>query len=97
MPCSKKVFVTGATGLIGKELLLPLTQAGFDVFALTIEDNNPAVSGVHWIKGNLFDEAFIALIEYGLVRYGRLCYRQYQFRFCTRRVDAAETFCPKRR
>ena len=60
MPCSKKVFVTGATGLIGKELLLPLTQAGFDVFALTIEDNNPAVSGVHWIKGNLFDEAFIA-------------------------------------
>ena len=60
MPCSKKVFVTGATGLIGKELLKPLIKAGFDVFALTIEDNNPAVSGVHWIKGNLFDEAFIA-------------------------------------
>lgn len=60
MPCSKKAFVTGATGLIGKELLKPLIKAGFDVFALTIEDNNPAVSGVHWIKGNLFDEAFIA-------------------------------------
>ena len=60
MPCSKKVFVTGATGLIGKELLKPLTEAGFDVFALTIDENNPAVPGVCWVKGNLFDEAFIA-------------------------------------
>lgn len=60
MPCSKKIFVTGATGLIGKELLKPLTEAGFDVFSLTIEENNLAVPGVHWVKGNLFDEPFIA-------------------------------------
>ena len=60
MPCSKKVFVTGAPGLIGKELLKPLTEAGFDVFALTIDENNPAVPGVCWVKGNLFDETFIA-------------------------------------
>ena len=60
MPCSKKVFVTGATGLIGKELLKPLTEAGFDVFALTIDEHNPAVPGVCWVKGNLFDETFIA-------------------------------------
>ena len=60
MPCSKTVFVTGATGLIGKELLAPLRQSGFDILALTIDSNNPSLDGVRWIKGNLFDEPFIA-------------------------------------
>ncbi len=62
MPSSKKVLVTGATGLIGKELLEPLRQAGFDVFAITIDQNSPAIAGVNWLKGNLFDENFIAKI-----------------------------------
>lgn len=55
MTCSKKVLVTGATGLIGKELFEPLHQAGFEIYSITIDDNNPK-NGVNWIKGNLFDE-----------------------------------------
>ena len=59
MPYSKTVFVTGATGLIGKELWTPLTKAGFEVYALAIEDNLPQVPHIHWLKGNLFDPANI--------------------------------------
>lgn len=55
---NKRVLVTGATGLIGKELALPLKQAGFDIYAITIDENNPD-NGVHWLKGNLFDRAFV--------------------------------------
>lgn len=55
---NKKVLVTGATGLIGKELIKPLQESGFDIYAITIDENNPA-NGVHWLKGNLFDENFI--------------------------------------
>lgn len=54
MNSSKKLFVTGATGLIGKELATPLLQAGFEVYALTIDEQNPN-NGFHWLKGNLFD------------------------------------------
>ncbi len=60
MPYSKKLFLTGATGLIGKELWQPLTQAGFEVYALAIEDNLPQVPHIHWLKGNLFDPTSIA-------------------------------------
>ncbi len=55
---NKKVLVTGATGLIGKELIKPLQEAGFDIYAITIDENNP-VNGVNWLKGSLFDEKFI--------------------------------------
>ena len=55
MNSSKKVLVTGATGLIGKELAKPLLQAGFEVYALTIDEKNPD-NGFHWIKGNLFND-----------------------------------------
>ncbi len=60
MNSSKTVFVTGATGLIGKELWGPLTAAGFEVYALAIEDHLPPVPHIHWLKGNLFDPACIA-------------------------------------
>ena len=60
MNCCKKVLVTGATGLIGKELIEPLKEAGFDIFAITIDKNNHN-NGVHWIEGNLFDENFIKI------------------------------------
>ncbi|MBO5911297.1 MAG: NAD(P)-dependent oxidoreductase [Elusimicrobiaceae bacterium] len=55
MPCSKILFATGLTGLIGKELWQPLTQAGFEVYALALEDNLPSLPHIHWLKGNLFD------------------------------------------
>jgi nucleoside-diphosphate-sugar epimerase len=31
----EKVFLTDATGLIGKETIVPLLDAGFEIFALT--------------------------------------------------------------
>ena len=58
MTCSKKVLVTGATGLIGKELIKPLKDAGFDIYGITIDENNPD-NCVNWIKGNLFDDDFL--------------------------------------
>ena len=60
MNSSKKVFLTGGTGLIGKELWQPLVQAGFEVYALTLDDNMPVVPGITWVKGNLFDEGKMA-------------------------------------
>ena len=60
MNYSKTVFVTGATGLIGKELWKPLIAAGFEVYALVIEDHLPQVPHIHWLKGNLFDPACLA-------------------------------------
>lgn len=55
----KKVFVTGATGLIGSEALLPLIDAGFDVYALTSGPPRPGCGGVHWISGSFFDHSFL--------------------------------------
>ena len=52
--CNKKVFLTGGTGLIGKEVATCLLAEGFDVYALTIECENPE-NGVHWVKADLFD------------------------------------------
>ena len=56
MHCSKKLFLTGGTGLIGKELWQPLTEAGFEVYALSIDEPLPQVPHITWLKGNLFDE-----------------------------------------
>ena len=54
----KKVFLTGGTGLIGTQTLPFLKQAGFDIYALTIgnEENTP---GITYVKGNLFDKTQI--------------------------------------
>lgn len=62
MTCSKKVLITGATGLIGKQLYAPLAQAGFDSYALTIDEENPAVPHVTWLKANVFDEPKLAAV-----------------------------------
>lgn len=58
MNYSKKVLVTGATGLIGKELIEPLKEKSFEIYAITIDENNPN-NGVKWIKGSLFDNNFV--------------------------------------
>lgn len=55
---SKKVILTGATGLIGKETVLPLKNAGFDIYALTIDKNNPNPD-INWIDCNVFDSAAV--------------------------------------
>lgn len=54
----KKIIVTGIKGLIGKELVQPLKDHGFDIYAITKDEKNPD-NGVHWLKGNLFDFDFL--------------------------------------
>lgn len=56
--CSKKVFVTGITGLIGKELVEPLYDAGFEIYAL-VHNNGSVDKRINCIQGDLFDENFI--------------------------------------
>ena len=59
MPCgNKRLLLTGATGLIGRELAEPLAAAGFEVYAITIDEVNPD-NGFKWIRGSLFDESFV--------------------------------------
>ena len=51
---TKKVLITGATGLIGKESIPFLKKEGFDIYAISskiVKD-----SSIHWIKCDLFDE-----------------------------------------
>lgn len=55
METNKKVLLTGVTGLVGKEVIKPLQDLGYEISALTIDDNNPD-NGVKWIKCNLFDD-----------------------------------------
>lgn len=57
---NKKVLLTGVTGLVGKEVIEPLKQMGYEISALTIDENNPD-NGVNWIKCNLFDEESLKL------------------------------------
>jgi len=59
----KKVLLTGATGLIGKYAIQPLLDAGFEVFAATI-DADKKTPGVNWIKTNLLEmESIKSLFE----------------------------------
>ena len=53
----KRVLVTGASGLIGREVLQPLLDAGFEVYA--ISRHTTAWPKINWITGNLFDDGFI--------------------------------------
>lgn len=55
---TKKVFVTGAKGLIGKETLQPLLNKGYKVYALTT-GNILQSDEINWVQGNLFDYAAI--------------------------------------
>ena len=57
---NQKVLLTGVTGLVGKEVIEPLKQMGYEISALTIDENNPD-NGVNWIKCNLFDEESLKL------------------------------------
>lgn len=58
---SKKVFLTGSTGLIGKETLPFLLENDFEIYALTKRDLK-SLNNVNYIKGDLFDKAFIKSI-----------------------------------
>lgn len=51
----KKVFLTGGTGLIGTQTIPFLQKAGFEIYALTL-DENKSENGIRYVKGNLFDK-----------------------------------------
>ena len=52
---SRKVFVTGATGLIGKETIPLLIKNGFNIYALTIGSEKDTAD-IKFIQANLFDK-----------------------------------------
>lgn len=55
---NRRVIVTGATGLIGRESLAPLIHAGFDVFSITV-GNSKVDSDVKSILCDIHDERAI--------------------------------------
>ena len=62
----KSVLLTGGTGLIGKEALLPLRERGFEVFALKRPNSVPpggcGEENVRWLDGDLFNPADVARV-----------------------------------
>lgn len=48
-----KILLTGATGLIGKEAIKPLIDAGYEIFALSSNEQVER-SDIKWVKANLF-------------------------------------------
>ena len=62
----KRVLFTGATGLIGQEVIKPLVDNGFDVYAVS-RNNVPGYA--NWIKADIFNVRCktTIFIEYGMV------------------------------
>lgn len=50
----KRVLLTGATGIIGKEAIKPLLDSGFEIFAVSSK-NQPSIPEVTWVKADLLD------------------------------------------
>lgn len=96
----KKVFLTGGTGLIGKETIPFLQKNDFEIYALTI-GNEPNSDGISYIKANLFDKTEIDKImaeirpEY-LLHYAWLSTGLFNdnsnFDFLTSSIDLLKSF-----
>lgn len=54
----KKILLTGATGLIGKELIKPLLENGYEIFAISKKPMQNT-KNITWLSGDLFDTQFI--------------------------------------
>jgi len=52
---NKNIFITGATGFIGKHLMNDLTIKGFTVYALTRSGNLNSSSHIKYITGDIFE------------------------------------------
>ena len=50
---SKRVILTGGTGLIGKEALAYLINKGFEIYSITTKETES--SEINWVKCDLFD------------------------------------------
>ena len=59
---NKKVILTGASGLIGTEVLQSLLDSDLEIFAIDIKEGNIKNNRIHWINCNLFDENSIKKI-----------------------------------
>lgn len=55
----KTVLLTGATGFIGKNAIEPLIKLGYEVFALSSQENKSEYDKIHWLNVNLFSRADI--------------------------------------
>lgn len=55
----KTVLLTGATGFIGKNAIEPLIKLGYEVFALSSQENKSEDDKIHWLNVNLFSRADI--------------------------------------
>ena len=51
---NKKVILTGGTGLIGQEILKPLMDSGYEIFALSRSYEN-SNGDVNWVNCDIFD------------------------------------------
>ncbi len=60
----EQVALTGATGFIGKRLLIALNKAGFAVRALTRRDG-PGPDAACWVKGDLSQDSALRLLVEG--------------------------------
>ena len=55
----KRILVTGATGFIGRNTLIPLMERGFEVIALTSRTPENTVPGVRYMQCDLADRAAV--------------------------------------
>ena len=53
------ILLTGASGLLGKELLPRLSAGGMKVWALDILPPKDKLPGIEYIQGDLFDETSV--------------------------------------
>ena len=97
---TKKVLITGGTGLIGTQTIPLLKEQGVEVYALTIGDEQSS-EGLTYIKSNLFDKNNIEKImqdirpEY-LLHYAWLSTGLFNdntnFDFLTSSIDLLKSF-----
>ena len=54
---SKKILITGCTGLIGKEVLPYLEEEGYEIYAISRQkcENEK----INFLQGSIFDEVFL--------------------------------------
>lgn len=60
------ILLTGASGLLGKELLPRLSACGPKIWALDILPPKDKLPGIEYIQGDLFDETFVKNILGGV-------------------------------
>ncbi len=58
----KRILVTGATGFIGRNTLIPLMERGFEVIALTSRTPENTVPGVRYMQCDLADRAAVKAV-----------------------------------